>query len=113
LIFLLSTTCPYCAASAPFYEKLTTEKGRRSEDRVRLIAYFVEEKALAEKYASEKLHASFDTIVQGLPIAGVAGTPTLLLVNARGEVERAWVGLLDKAEEEEVVREVLAANRAG
>jgi len=39
----------------------------------------------------------------GLDSIGVRGTPTLLLVNSSGVVERAWVGKLNRDQEQAVL----------
>ena len=48
-----------------------------------------------------------DEIKQASPASlGVAGTPTMLLVDGRGVVTRMWVGKLDTEKENEVISAV-------
>lgn len=101
LVLVLSTTCRYCTNSAEFYKRVIAESERRH--RTRLVAVFPQSQDEAQTYLS-RLGLTFGTVLQAPPSAlGLNGTPTLLLVDKRGNVVRGWNGQLPQAREAEVI----------
>ena len=105
LVLALRKNCQYCEASMPFYKRLSSLE-REGRLCVHLLAIMPDSRAAG----NEALQAS-GVEIQGVfeePLASiqVLGTPTLLLLNASGRVEKAWVGQLSADEETRVVAAV-------
>lgn len=105
LVLALSTNCQYCTASMPFYNRLQALEAV-ANGRVRLSVIALQPAPQMREYLVSH-DVRVDRIVQ-FPDAGVSirGTPTLILVNADGEVVNSWAGQLEAAEEAAVIREV-------
>src|SRR5690349_11820182 len=83
LLLVLETKCPYCAASAPFYQQLAREAERKRG--VRLIAVLPQDVSEGKEYLSS-VNVPIDEVRQSsFDVLGVKGTPTLILVNENGE----------------------------
>ncbi|HEX8179018.1 MAG TPA: rhodanese-like domain-containing protein [Pyrinomonadaceae bacterium] len=100
VLLALSTHCRYCTQSAPFYQRLAQTLARQAD--TKLLAVFPEESAEAQRYL-QALGLSVAGVYQA-PLAniGVGGTPTLLVVDDKGAVVKAWVGQLNDDDESEV-----------
>jgi hypothetical protein len=103
MVLAVSTTCHFCTESAPFYRELV-EQCRQQH--VRTIAVLPQTVNEAEAYLKGE-GVSVDEIRQS-PLAEieVSGTPTLLLVNARGVVESVWIGKLPGEGEKQVLKKL-------
>ena len=103
IVLALSTNCQYCTASMPFYSRLQALDAV-ANGRVRLSVVALQPAAQMREYLASH-DVSVDRIVQ-FPDAGVniRGTPTLILVNADGEVVNSWAGQLRADEEAEFVK---------
>ncbi len=91
LVLALQTGCHFCTDSAPFYQRLVTEASNRNIPLIAVLPQSVEE---GRKYLSGLNVAINDIKQSSLSSIGVQGTPTLLLVNGKGEVADAWIGKL-------------------
>jgi thiol-disulfide isomerase/thioredoxin len=105
LIFALSTTCHFCKESLPFYQQLVT----RSDGRVNLVAVLPQPQAEAQMYLQNASIPISQVVSTGLDVVGVSATPTLLLVNSRGDIKKLWIGLLDEKGQQEVLSAVVPA----
>jgi hypothetical protein len=99
LILAISTRCHFCSDSVPFFKRIERE---RPKD-VKLLAVLPQPVDEARKYLDDEgVHV--DEVRQAAPQSiGVAGTPTLLLVDASGKVSDVWRGKLRPDDEEEVI----------
>jgi hypothetical protein len=104
-VLVMSTTCPFCTASAPFYHRLTTDVALSLNGNFETVAVLPEDASAAQTYATQTLGANFDVIRQG-SIDGALVTPTLFLLDSAGIVKQVWVGKLDSAAEDQVVAAV-------
>lgn len=105
LLLILSTTCHYCTESAPFYQRIATE--RRDTQLIALIPQSVEE---GQKYL-KKLGLNIEQVKQtSLSSVGTSGTPTLILVDNRGVIADYWVGKLPTNKEVEVLAKLDGIN---
>ena len=105
LLLVLEEKCPYCRESAPFYQQLAREAGQKR--RVRLIAVLPQEVAEAKQYLSS-LNVPIDEVRQSsVEALGVKGTPTLILLNQKGEVTQSWPGKLSPEQETEVLKRIM------
>lgn len=104
LLLVLDEGCRFCTESAPFYQRLAHEMA--SNTSVRLVAVLPQEVAESKQYLSN-LNVPIDEVRQaGLDALGVQATPTLILVNGKGEVIEAWAGKLPAEKEREVLSRI-------
>lgn len=104
LVVAISPTCHYCNESMPFYQRLITERDRKGST-VKVVGAVPGPEA---KEAEAQHLASAGVNLDGLsPIdfndIKIPGTPTLLLVDGGGKVEKVWVGKLNEKSEKEVL----------
>jgi hypothetical protein len=99
VVLLLSTTCHFCKESSGFYRKLVED----CRSHARTVALFPQTPLEAQAYlkaedvqVDEVKHADFQSLQIG-------GTPTLLLVDSNGVVQKVWLGKLPEAKEQEVL----------
>jgi hypothetical protein len=101
LVLFVRSTCHFCDLSMPFYRALSSSPLRK-RGLFQLVAASIESPAATREYL-EKNQISVDQVVAvAVGNTKVRGTPTLLLVDRRASVVQAWVGLLPKAQEQEV-----------
>jgi thioredoxin-related protein len=99
VVLILSTTCHYCKESSGFYRRLVED----CRSHARTVALFPQTPEEAQAYlkaedvqVDEVKHANFQSLQVG-------GTPTLLLVDSNGVVQKVWFGKLPEAKEKEVL----------
>jgi hypothetical protein len=102
LILALRKGCEFCEASMPFYRRLSAieHEGKAS---AHLLAIMPDNKTSGSEVlrtAGIEIESVFE---QPLKSIQVLGTPTLLLLDASGKVEKAWVGQLSPDGEAEVI----------
>jgi thioredoxin-related protein len=107
LLIALSTTCPYCRESVPLYRRILDGQ-RDAKDNLRVIALFPDHADEVAKYLKEN-QLTINSI-SGVDFRSfhIAGTPTMILVNERGEVSDFWTGKLDERETEQFARSLLS-----
>lgn len=97
-VLFLSPSCQYCVRSAAFYKELAMESKLHS---IPLIVALPDARAAGPflKLAGlvEAIHRSWDDVN-----VKVAGTPTVLLVDAFGNIRRIWVGELSTKRQEDI-----------
>ncbi len=98
LVVAISSTCHFCEESQPFYRQLAESQGNK----VSLVAVLPMPQRDAEDYVHSKISSSYRVVSASLATMGVDSTPTLLLVDSHGKVERAWIGKLDDAGQKQV-----------
>jgi thioredoxin-related protein len=109
LLLALSTTCRFCAESAPLYQRLQQDKPKN----VRLLAVLPQSIDDSQKYLT-KLGLNVPEVAQAPLISiGVRATPTLILIDKNGIVNKSWVGKLPDAEAAKVLAELSQPKRAG
>ncbi|HEY2362134.1 MAG TPA: hypothetical protein VGK36_13520 [Candidatus Angelobacter sp.] len=101
VVLVLSTTCHFCKESSGFYRKLAED----CRSHARTVAFFPQTPEEAQAYlriedvkVDEVKHADFQSLQIG-------GTPTLLLVDSNGVVQKVWLGKLPEAKEKEVLEQ--------
>lgn len=100
LLVFLQKSCPVCTESMPFYKNLV-EKSKEKDTKIVAVLPSSREESL--KYLKEN-GVDIQEIKQFQPDAiDVSRTPTLILVNAKGEVENSWIGKLPSEKEAEVM----------
>jgi len=107
LLLVLQEGCHFCSESAPFYQRLAHETAQMSG--IHLVAVLPQDVAEGSKYLNS-LGVSIEDIRQAqLDSLGVSGTPTLILIDAKGVVMKSWVGKLSSDRETEVLNQLHAS----
>jgi hypothetical protein len=100
VVLAISTTCHFCNESASFYRDLVSECRRRNVPTIALLPQPVAE---SESYLQERQILVDDVRQAQLPDVQIYATPTVLIVDRRGIVQRAWVGKLPPERENEIL----------
>jgi thiol-disulfide isomerase/thioredoxin len=103
LVLVLNTGCHFCQDSIPFYQKLAQAQ-RPDRDAPEIVAVFPNEAELVRQFTARE-----GLTVQSVPEVPleklhVNGTPTLILVNSEGLVERSWIGVLTARQELDLLK---------
>ncbi len=102
LVIAIRRGCPYCDASMTFYRALG-ELERGGALRAHLLAVMPNDEFSGSGYL-EKNNVEVQGIFgEKLDALKVSGTPTVLLIDSSGRIERKWVGQLPPRLEKEVV----------
>jgi hypothetical protein len=107
--FFISTQCHFCAASMPFYKKVSESRDRA---RVALSVLSPDPTGDMEKWLSDQ-SVAVDGVYAAPHNPGLRGTPTLLIVDAGGIVRRVFIGELDSAREQEFLQIVKTGSITG
>lgn len=105
LLMFLRSSCRYCTASMPFYQKLVAVRPPNGP-RTQLIAFAPEPESSFAHYLGEHqltLDGAYSVGRQDFSAYRVDGTPTLVLINRDRVIQKVWVGQLDEAEQGEVL----------
>ena len=103
LVIVTRSSCPYCEQSAAFWQRLVDERDSK-QSRVRIVAVSAEPIAVTQGFL-QRHGLRVDNIVSTtLPIRG---TPTLVLVDAKGLVTNGWAGKPPPSAEEQIIEAVL------
>jgi hypothetical protein len=101
VLLALSQTCHFCEEEMPFYRHVSEAAAQAS---AQVHAVFPPGQAEPEKFLSARSVRTDSVVTHAFEKLGVRGTPTLLVVDAHGKIERAWVGALSPAQEKEVLQ---------
>ena len=105
LVLALNTGCHACVESIPYYQRLMQPLllGRD----IGIVAVFPNQPDLVRQFVDEKK----------LPVASIGGvrldrlgidiTPTIILVDSAGRVEKTWAGILRPREQADLEEELL------
>lgn len=103
LVMALQKGCHFCSESAPFYKRLN--ESVRSGD-VKLVAVLPGASEESAAYLNQLGLTGVEVKEMTLNDIQVAGTPTLILINDKGEVTHYWVGKLSPEKETEVLEQL-------
>lgn len=95
VLLALQTTCHFCTESAPFYRKLSERVSG-----VRIVAVLPQPVDVSRRYLSEIGVPIREVRQMRLAELKVSATPTIVLIDGSGKVERVWVGRMSHADEE-------------
>jgi hypothetical protein len=96
LIVAITTNCHFCRDSEPFYKELAGKSASR------MVAVLPQPQSEAEQYVHQAIAPGVQVVSTSLDSLGVSATPTLLLLDDSGRVEKAWVGKLDGPGQQQV-----------
>jgi peroxiredoxin len=100
LVLALSTGCHFCSESAEFYQRLVPSALNAG---VQVVAVLPQPIPDSRSYL-EKLGVPVPKVVQSsLDSVEVSGTPTVLMLDRQGRIQKAWVGKLRPEQEQQVV----------
>lgn len=100
LVLVLSTGCHFCTESAEFYRRLVPSANSTG---TRVLAVLPQPISDGRLYL-EGLGVTVSEVVQSpLNAVDVSGTPTVLLLDKVGHIQKAWVGKLDPLQEQKVI----------
>lgn len=102
LVLAVREGCRFCEASMPFYGHLSAlQRARRVH--AHLLAVMPDEGGVAARYLQARGVDVQGVYNYSLSAIRVSATPTLLLVDAKGRIDKAWVGQLTDAQENDVI----------
>lgn len=90
LVFFLNKDCHFCTSSAPFYREWIEEAS--SKQNFSLVAVLPNSPEEAKTYIQSIGLPIADIHIGPLTPYKIVGTPTVLLVNESGIVEKVWFG---------------------
>lgn len=100
LLLVMQKGCHFCTESMPFYKTLVQ---RASEKGVKVIAVLPNSLEESTGYLTDNGLQIQDVRQTSLSSVDVQGTPTLILLNEKGEVSNSWIGKLLPNKEQEVI----------
>lgn len=100
LLVVLQKGCKYCTESMPFYKTLLNQAPGKG---VKIVAVLPGSRDESKAYLNENGIDLPEVRQASLKSVNVGGTPTLILVNDKGEVSNSWVGKLPPEKEKEVI----------
>ncbi|HLM60133.1 MAG TPA: hypothetical protein VK308_04970 [Pyrinomonadaceae bacterium] len=103
LVLALQTGCHFCNESAPFYKRITQTVQNKN---VKLVAVFPTSKEESAAHLSELGLQQIEVKQSSLGNLQISGTPTLILINDKGEITNYWVGKLTPDREIEVLNQL-------
>jgi peroxiredoxin len=110
VLLALSKDCHFCTESAGFYRQLIQESNQNTA--FRIIAISAQEPDEVKGYLNQ-LGLSINEVRQAsLPTLNIMATPTIVLMDNKGAVKRAWFGKLPADKETEVLNELRAKTAA-
>ena len=101
MVVAISTRCPYCLRSMPFYAKILRHEKESGSSR-QLVASMPQKAGIADEFL-KRSNVAFDRVYTGASSDDdIVATPTLLLVD-KGTISRTWVGLLTPLQQQAVL----------
>ena len=100
VLLVLQKGCHFCSESAGFYRNLI----RQTKDKgVNIVAVLPQTKDEAEGYLRDLSISGIEVRQSLLDSLLVAGTPTIIVANDKGEITDVWLGKLPAEKESEVI----------
>jgi len=101
-VLVLSTGCHFCLDSGPFYKRLSAEIHKHAGT-IGTVAVFPQPVDEARRFLAG-FDVAVDSVLQApLPSTGARGTPTLVVVDKTGTIEKVWIGRLPPQRENDVL----------
>ena len=100
VLLVLQDGCRYCTESADFYKTLVQQT---KDKNVSVTAVLPQDKEVARKYLDKLQLPEIESKQSALNTLDVSATPTLIIADAQGQVEKVWVGKLPSEKQSEVL----------
>jgi hypothetical protein len=110
VILALMSDCLSCTESAPFHRSVVA---RAREKGLPLIALLPEARAQGEAYVRKMELEISDVRQADMKALSIGRVPAVIVVDGQGTVERAWLGRLGPAQQEDVLRTISQESRPG
>lgn len=94
LVVAMTTHCPFCLKSMSLYRALNEFSVKRGAPALAFVVVSPEPKEVVEKFLTDKHFRAFTVYHADLAALGVSSTPTVLLVDQRGVIRKAYLGQL-------------------
>ncbi len=113
LLFVLSTTCPHCEKNLPLWQEIAVRGGA---DSCRIVGVSLHDLPTTRAYVAAKgirfevVSAADSDFTRHYKIPGV---PETILLDARGRVEKTWIGELSDAQTREILGLARGTGRKG
>jgi thioredoxin-related protein len=104
LLLVLDKGCIYCRESVPFYRKLIAKNS--AEGGPRMIAVLPQPDEESRKFLDEMSITIKDVKHATAASLGLAGTPSLVLVNNKGVIVGVWTGKLPQETEAKLLAQL-------
>ena len=103
LVLALNTGCHFCEQSVPFYQRLAdTQESGGGE--LEIVAVFPNEAEMVRQFMTREDLRIRSVSAAPLEKLHVNATPTIILVDNKGRVDRSWIGLLSPSEELDLIK---------
>jgi hypothetical protein len=102
LVIAIRRGCPYCDASLPFYKQLGQQE-QSNLLRAHVLVVMPDDGSSGSGFLRKNDVDAQGIFGQNLDALKVLGTPTVILLDSDGRIEREWIGQLAPGEEEEVM----------
>jgi len=103
IVLGVSTSCPYCKANMSLYRKMAAIR-RENSSQVPLIVISPDPVDEVTEYF-DKNEVKVDNVIQGnLASLGIPGTPTLVALDSKGIIRRAFIGWQPKSGEQQLLK---------
>jgi hypothetical protein len=110
VVLAVRSNCHFCTESLPFYEQLLEKLSNNGLTHV--VAVAPDSPAVTASYLSDHGVRVASVKQYSFSKLKIDGTPTLLIVNPQGKVDKVWVGKLNPSGECDVLRNLgLAGER--
>ena len=111
LVLALNTGCHFCEQSVLFYQRLAGTQAPGGRD-LAIVAVFPNDAEMVRQFMTTDNLRIPSVAEMPLEKLHVDTTPTLILVDAKGRVERSWAGVLTTREELAVLKVTSAWSQA-
>lgn len=105
LVIAIRIGCPYCDASLPFYKQLG-EQEKSNMMRAHVLVVMPNDASSGSRFLRRGDVEVRGIFGQELDALKVPGTPTVLLLDSSGHIERQWIGQLTPMGEKDVMNAV-------
>jgi len=102
LVIAIRRGCPFCDASLPFYRQLG-EQERSNVLRAHVLVVMPNDESSGSSLLRKGNVEVQGIFGQNLDALRVSGTPTVLLLDSSGRIEREWIGQLTSRGEKDVI----------
>ena len=95
----------------PLYRRLALEAQRESKQPVDVAVLSIEPPAVVKRHLAD-YHVAIDNVYQVSSKTGLRYTPTLLIADKNGVIQRVYEGLLDDTREQELLNTIRSFHAA-